>query len=134
MRRKPVRGFTLLEVLVAFTLLAAALGALLQVFSTGLRTTTAAHDYATAAALAQSKLAAMGVAEPIVLGRRAGRFANGFDWSVEARPAASGNAGSETPSALWQVSVAVRGGDDRRPVEVTLDTLRLVPQPVDQRP
>jgi general secretion pathway protein I len=135
MHREGSRGFTLIEVLVAFTVLALTLAALLQVFSTGLRTTAAAHDYVIAASLAQGKLAALGAAEPIVSGRQAGRFDNGFQWSVEAEPANNGINGPEAPLARWLVSVTVRGGDARRPAEVTLNTLRLLPaSPPSDRP
>ena len=39
------KGFSLLEVLVAFSILAIAMGALMQVFATGLRNTALAEEW-----------------------------------------------------------------------------------------
>ena len=56
---RPAReaGFTILEVLTAFVLLAVTLAALLQVFSGGLRDAQLADEYARAVMMAQSRLA-----------------------------------------------------------------------------
>ena len=56
-------GFTLLEVLVAFAVLAVLVVPILQVFGGGLGTTESARAYTTAALLARSKLAEVGVLE-----------------------------------------------------------------------
>jgi prepilin-type N-terminal cleavage/methylation domain-containing protein len=54
-RRKTSRGFSLLEVLVAFTILTMLLGALFQVFSNGLRAARAGDSYTRATVIAQSR-------------------------------------------------------------------------------
>jgi general secretion pathway protein I len=127
------RGFTLIEVLVAFVIVALALGALLQVFATGLRGSSAAENYTMAALLAESKLAAMGIEEPLEEGERAGEFDNGFAWSTIVRPYDGGGDGGPTlaPGALqaFEVSVTVRWGGAGRERSVSLATLRLVAEP-----
>jgi general secretion pathway protein I len=65
-------GFTLLEVLVAFAVLAVMIVPMLQVFGSGLGTTETARAYSTAALLARSKLAATGVEAPLREGETAG--------------------------------------------------------------
>ncbi len=49
-------GFSLLEVLVAFSVLAVTLGVLLQIFSSGLRRAQLAEEYSYAVLVAQSEL------------------------------------------------------------------------------
>jgi general secretion pathway protein I len=49
-------GFTLLEVLVAFVLLAATVTVILQLFSSGIKALSLSEDYATAVVRAESKM------------------------------------------------------------------------------
>jgi general secretion pathway protein I len=82
---RPAReaGFTILEVLVAFVLLAVTLGALLQVFSTGLRDAQLADEYARAVLMAQSRLAGFTAAEAPQEGTVSGRD-DPFAWTLTA--------------------------------------------------
>src|SRR5512147_41363 len=72
-------GFTLLEVLVAFAVLAVMIVPILQVFGSGLGTTETARAYSTAALLARSKLAEVGVEEDLEEGEKTGVF-EGYEW------------------------------------------------------
>ena len=54
--RGPDRGFTLIEILVAFTILALFLGAAFEVFSSAVRAAQVGDEYARALVLARSKL------------------------------------------------------------------------------
>lgn len=58
-------GFTLIEVLVAFVILVAALPTLYGIFSGGLRSTALAEDYQRAVAFGESWLAQYGVTAPL---------------------------------------------------------------------
>ena len=80
------RGFSLLEVLVAFTILAMLLGALFQVFSGGLRAARAGDSYTRATVIAQSRLAALGVEFPLEEGTSSGSVDDTFHWRVIVRP------------------------------------------------
>ena len=74
-------GFTLLEVLVAFAVLAVLVVPILQVFGGGLGTTESARAYTTAALLARSKLAEVGVLEMLSEGETTGSFdVPGYRW------------------------------------------------------
>lgn len=84
--RKTCRGFSLLEVLVAFTILAMLLGALFQVFSSGLRAAHAGDSYTRATVIAQSRLAALGVEYPLQEGTSSGSADDTFHWRVIVRP------------------------------------------------
>lgn len=80
------RGFTLLEVLIAFAILAIALGAILQSFSQGLRTMSQAERYVQATLLAESKLAEVGASIPLEEGEYSGAGGEDTAWRVDIRP------------------------------------------------
>jgi general secretion pathway protein I len=116
------RGFTLLEILIAFTLLAIAMGALMQAFSSGLRTADAVSVRMTALLHARAKLEEVGPLIPIEPGVTAGRFADGFDWRVDIAPYAEPDI-QPGVVVLREVRVEVSGMSGR---PVALTTLRLV--------
>lgn len=127
-------GFTLLEVLIAFTICAIALTALMEIFSTGLRAAGAARTVATAALLARSKLATLGTEQAIIPGETAGRLEGGFDWVVVARPLPA-LGGADSGVVAVEVSVTVRptgAHDGGRAVSITSLRLVPVPPPADQ--
>ncbi len=75
-------GFTLLEVLVAFTILAIVLTALIQAFSQGLRASTVAEERSTAVLMARSKLAEVGSSIPLEESEQSGDLENGLGWRL----------------------------------------------------
>jgi general secretion pathway protein I len=78
------RGFTLLEVMVAFVILAVALGLLLGMLSRGLKQVTQAGNETEAALHAQSLLDAFGTLEAIEPGARDGEFDGGrYHWRLQ---------------------------------------------------
>jgi general secretion pathway protein I len=78
------RGFTLVEVLVAFTVAALALGAVFELLSGGIAGLRNAAQYAEATQLAESRLESVGIAEPLASGTAAGRFDDRFVWRLDA--------------------------------------------------
>ncbi len=84
--RRACRGFSLLEVLVAFTILAMLLGALFQVFSGGLRAARSGAQYTRATVIAQSRLAAVGVEQPLREGVSSGTDDGPYHWRVTVSP------------------------------------------------
>lgn len=129
---KHQRGFTLLEVIVAFALLALALTLLLGSLSGATRQVRAADDASRAALHAQSLIAQIGVGEILQPGRREGQFEDGrFQWTLDITPyvdpAVTANP-LRDPSApeLMQLRLVTRWGD-RAGERIVWDTLRLVP-------
>lgn len=120
-------GFTLIEVLVAFVILALALGALLPSFATGLRGIDVADHYTTAALLAESRLAEVGVAIPLQEGTTGGDLEGGFTWHLEIAARADLDPGDRLPVRAYGVVVTVAwvAGNEER--SITLETLRLGP-------
>lgn len=80
---RPSRGFSLLEILVAFTILALSLGVLMRIYSESLRNTDITRDRAQAVALAQSLLASAGIEEPLAEGGRSGESGDRFHWQLQ---------------------------------------------------
>ena len=102
-------GFTLLEVLIAFAILAVTMAALMQAFSQGLRSLEVAEDYATATMLARSKMTEVGPIIPIEEGEHTGDLANGWQWHVVVQPfvGEESTTGELTAPRLYDVQVAV---------------------------
>jgi general secretion pathway protein I len=90
--REPVwrrqKGFSLLEVLVAFSILALSMGVLMQIFSGGLRNVELSSHHAKAVALAKSLLARVGTEIPVLAGEQSGEFgdparpAEQYSWQI----------------------------------------------------
>ena len=75
-------GYTLIEVLVAFMILALALTVLLRIFSGGLRNVSVSSDYAIATLIAESRLAGAGIDVPLRPGETSGTEGERFEWTV----------------------------------------------------
>ena len=124
MRRRAVRsqaGFTLLEVLVAFTILCVAVVAVIQGFAQGLRLLRAAGDQQMAVLIADQK--AREVIIPVE-GREEGNE-GGFDWERTISIVSAPDLTRTPASAKWhvfQIDVTVRWGEKRRLEVVTLRT------------
>lgn len=76
------RGFSLLEVLVAFTILAMVLGALFHLFSTGMLAAQKSDRYSRATVIAQSKLDELGVEYALSEGVTSGTTDDDFHWRI----------------------------------------------------
>lgn len=81
-RPRPESGFTLIEALVAFTIMAFSLAAMMQAFGTGLRNVAVAGAHSVALFQARSKLDELGSASAFEVGETSGRFDNGNEWRV----------------------------------------------------
>jgi len=75
-------GFSLLEVVVAFAILALSLGVLMQIFSRAMNTTALSGTYSRAATLAEARLNLVGLEIPLELGVHSGDPEDGFAWQV----------------------------------------------------
>ena len=124
------QGFSLLEILIAFSILALSLGILLKIFSAGVNTAVVAEDYTAAVQIAESLMAKTGVETPLQEGQDSGLENEKYHWLVEVSPFEF-NPENVDPTAmtamLYKVKVVVNWGDDNandRQVELT--TLKLI--------
>lgn len=134
MRARSQRGFTLLEILVAFVVLAAAVGVLYRTFSTGLQSVHALSGYSEAVALAESKIGALGLETALREGEDSGTTDDRrYNWRLVIRPyvppGSQGDlpGGFISPHELLRATVTVtwdEQGSQKRSVE--LSTVRMV--------
>lgn len=125
------RGFSLIEVLVAFTILALVLSVLFEIFSSGLKRTRLAEEYTHAALLAQSQLARLGVEAPIAPGEQGGRIDDTYRWRALAEPYDEDLQGAQRalPIRPYRITLEIRWGAAGAEHVVPLHTVRLVREP-----
>jgi|CXWL01.1.fsa_nt_gi general secretion pathway protein I len=133
MRRRAQSGFTLLEVVVAFVVLSLVLSVVFEVFTTWLARTADLSDYSQGLAIAQSRLAAVGVEEAIKEGETRGESPDRrYQWALRieryGEPRDPG-APIQSTYSLYRAQVAVkwRGGDNRDR-DIVLSGLQLGPR------
>ncbi|MGV8960535.1 MAG: type II secretion system protein XpsI [Stenotrophomonas sp.] len=124
---KRQRGFSLIEVIVAFALLALALTLLLGSLSGAARQVRRADDVSRATLHAQSLLAQLGVDQPLQAGQREGEWEQGrYRWRLELTPFTEPGAPQARPTSLMQLTLQVRWGDTAAP-QLQWRSLRLLP-------
>lgn len=127
------RGYTLLEVIVAFALLALALTLLLGTLSGAARQVRWSGDAGRAALHAQSLLDQVGVGAPIEAGESGGELDGGrYRWALDVRPWRDPSTPPDAPlepaaPQLFEITLSVRWGEGRPGDRVELRTLRLAP-------
>jgi general secretion pathway protein I len=123
-------GFSLLEILVAFSILAFSLSIVLKIFSSSLKTATVAENYALAINIAESLLAQTGTEETLIIGEKKGETAPYFKWTIQVS-AITLNISPQLPETLREqvvkIEVRVQWGDKDRPRSVDLSTLKILP-------
>ena len=121
-------GYTLIEVLVAFMILALALTVLMRIFSGGLRNVSVSSDYAVATLIAESRLAAAGIDVPLAPGEMSGTEGERFEWTVSVQDYQPwpGYRSAMKGVDAYRVTVTVEWphGDNTR--RVGLSTVRLI--------
>ncbi len=123
-------GFSLLEILIAFSILAVSLGILLKIFSTGVTTARIADDYTNAAQIATNLMAKTGVETPLKTSEMLGIENEIYHWKVQVMPKTFASPEldlRELPVELFNVNVQVWWGDDAKTDDrvLELNTLKL---------
>jgi general secretion pathway protein I len=123
------QGFSLLEILIAFSILAVSLSILLNIFASGVNNAGVAEDYTVAVQIAESLMAKTGVETPLQTGQIEGVTHDKYRWQVVVKPYEF-NPDQIDPStlttALFKISVLVNWDDGSHSREVKLVTLKLV--------
>lgn len=124
--RDCARGFSLLEVLVAFVILSLVATALFRLFSGALANASAADDYSRALLVAESALAEAAAVQPLREGTQSGSADDGrIAWTTRVAPYAPPDVSPDLERAseamqfrLYRVTAEVRfaapGGGERR--------------------
>lgn len=125
------RGFTLLEVLIAFTIAALALGLLFRAASGGLLSVETAGKYEEAVSRARSHLAAVGGDTALAPGDSSGDDGGGYRWHLLITPEARGQTASNGPVAgppppvLYAVVVSISWRDAGKDRDFVLRSERM---------
>lgn len=121
------KGFSLLEVLVAFVVMGLVVGVILQLFGSSMRGVALADEYSFAIQVAESRLAAVGNEIPVEEGSTSGEEkASGYRWEVRMEPIELGDEQEKipVPLQLYHVDVAVTWQTGEKPREFHLSSLR----------
>ncbi|XSG83865.1 MAG: type IV pilus modification PilV family protein [Methylohalobius sp. ZOD2] len=122
-------GFSLLEIMVAFTLLALSLAVLMQAFGSGVGLLGDAGGVARAATLAQSQMARVGIEIPVEEGAYQGEWQAGYRWHLQIAPFYPLQPVPEHPRwQLYQVQVTISWTDADRTRTYRMTTLRVGPR------
>jgi general secretion pathway protein I len=127
-RIKQQQGFSLMEILVAFSILAISLTVILQVFGKNNRIAFFAQDYTQALTLAESLLDAIGREEKLEAGGNSGIHGKKYHWTTtitEHTPVEEDIEFDRIAYQLFQVSVKVEWGVDEHSRSVDLNSLRI---------
>ena len=130
------RGFTLIEVVVAFVLLALVLSVSFEIFSTGMARAGGLDERAKALVVAQSRLAMAGAEEAIKEGVSSGETEDRrFQWTMtvaraDAMPTGLSAVPPSSAYALYRVDVHVTWhGADAHDHAMDIGTLTVGPKP-----
>lgn len=127
------QGFSLLEVIVAFALLAGALTLLLGTLSGASRQVRRSADGGRAALHAQSLLAQLGVGEALGTGRDSGDFEDGrYQWTLDVHPWKDASQPANTPidpaaPRMLEIQLDVTWGQAGPGERLQLRSLRMQP-------
>ena len=124
-RQRSQRGFTLLEVIVAFTIFAVTFTAVIQILSTSSRNEEIAANYGLAVSQAESLLALTGVETPLTAGEWSGELGQGMRWDLSVDRYGAVVSPEAARVAPYSIKVTVSWGEGPRSRSVTLSTLRL---------
>jgi len=123
------QGFSLLEILIAFSILAFSLSILLNIFSGGLRRTIVSEEYQQAVIIAQSKLAAAGIEKKLDSGSAQGEEQNKYFWAVQAKAINIEGLDAEAMNLVpYQVTSRVKWSAGTVDRQVELNTIKLSKQ------
>jgi len=135
--RARARGFSLIEVLVAFVILALVATALFRLFSASLANASASEEYSRALLVAESQLEMAAAAQPLREASERGTDASGsVRWESRVAPHDAADVDPDLEKAsetlamrMYRVTVDVRfTGADGRERTLSLATIRLGPR------
>ena len=126
MKHSGVRGFTLLEVVVAFVIAALALAVMFKIATDLQQASAISARYEEAEVRAKSHLAMATEGGSLMPGNWSGDDGGSYRWQLNVRPisqaTAEPNGGSHIPIALYDVSVSITWSEGGHTREVRLDT------------
>jgi general secretion pathway protein I len=134
-QRTDASGFTLIEVLVAFTIAALLLLPLLRSFSSGVASATRSDGFTAATLIGQSTLESVGLAMPLTEGTALDQQEGAYHVTAsvhryEGEGAPQGNLLLAIP---FEIAVTVSWQEGTQPRSIALRTLRIGPPPAPEQ-
>jgi len=125
--RRSQQGYSLVEVLVAFVILAMALTVLFRIFSSGLRNVDVSADYSRAVLVAEERLTAPGRGEDLQAGVSEGVVADRYRWTrnISEYRVEGYDPVRDSGVAAFRIEVEVLWESGRSDRRVALSTIRL---------
>lgn len=126
------RGFTLLELLLAFMVFALSFATVLEILSGSMRNTIRARHYSEAALTAQSLMDQVGLEFPLESGFGMTGEAGEYEWDIDIQPYSSGENAHSTELAeltgitLLEVNLVVSWGQSPREQSRQFSTVKAV--------
>ncbi|MGJ0486194.1 MAG: type IV pilus modification PilV family protein [Methylomicrobium sp.] len=127
-RHKSQRGFSLLEILVAFSIMAISMGMLLSIFSSGLRNASVSEEYTSAVQIAEAILARPGIETPLQQAQSNGVVNDKYRWELTVAPFILTTETIDTrtiPAQLFMVTALVSWGEGGSERQLELSKLKL---------
>jgi general secretion pathway protein I len=120
------RGFTLIEALAAFLILALVLGGLLQGVGLGARNESRGDFLLRATRQGRSQLEALGAEAPLVAGETSGRYPDGLMWSLAIGPCRTASAPGLDGIVACGAALTIRRPGEAAPGDrLTLETVKI---------
>ena len=120
------KGFTLLETLVAISILAISLVIILQLFSQGLKSSKLADDYTRAIFHAKEKMEEILLTEEFSEGELEGEFEGPFRWKAEVIRVEAEEEEATLPFDIFNVRVDVVWGVEGKESGFQISTMKIV--------
>ncbi len=127
------KGFTLLEILLAISILGVAMTVIMQQFSAGLRIARVSQTYTIATIYAKQKLEEILVEEEMKEKEDSGSFDDGYYWRVSIMPYEEYMEGEEDetlfdllPMEMYRLESVVSWMEGEKEKNITLSTLKTV--------
>lgn len=132
--RRRQRGYSLIEIVAAFVVLALGMSLAMQSVAGSVRQARIAAERTEAALLAQSLLDAAGVGERLQEGETEGNWDDRYDWTLRVEPLLleefdQGGGISSVPAELMRLELDVRWGQDGRRSARFVTLRALTPDP-----
>ena len=122
------QGFTLIEVMVALTILAISLTVLFSIFGHSLARHAESQSRMAARAVASSLLAQAEAARTLSPGESTGNVKPDLSWTLRVFPYGSQKDQESWPGSAVEISATVTWGDHGPGQTLTLSTLRVLPK------